>query len=332
MRAFILAGGFATRLWPLTEKRAKPLLPLAGKPILNYIIDSLPPNLPIAVSTNAAFGEDFHAWQAEYNFQNVDIVVEQSASDDAKLGTLGALSQWLLQNAIDDDILFITGDNYFGFPLQSVLDAFTGLPIVAAHDIQDIVEASRYGTVITENSTTKISRVTAFEEKPKEPKTTLVSTGASILPRSVLPILHEYAKIKPDNVGGIFEELLSQRIAVDCIQFTDPWYDIGSFWAYIDATRTLVGAKEVIGNQSLFSNSLKEGSIVLGANCSVTHSSLENVILFDNVTIKNCVLRNCIIDNDCMLENVDIDGKMIRENTRLVNTALDLPAVPIIVN
>lgn len=327
MRAFILAGGFATRLWPLTEKRAKPLLPLAGKPILNYIIDSLPKFMPIAVSTNAAFGDDFLEWQKQYNYPSVEVVIEQTASDDAKLGTLGALSQWLRMNAIDDDILFITGDNYFGFPLQECIDAFTGIPLVAAHDIHDELEASRYGTVVTQDRVSKISRVVQFEEKPKQPKTTLVSTGASILPRSVLPILHEYAKHKPDNVGGIFEELLVQNIAIDCIQFAEPWFDIGSFWAYVDATKTLVGTTPHLAHTAILQNTITHGSVVLGERSHVSNSLLENVIIFDDVRIENCVLRNCIIDNHCMLENVDVEGKMIRERTRLVNTALQLPVI-----
>lgn len=327
MRAFILAGGFATRLWPLTEKRAKPLLPLAGKPILNYIIDSLPKSMPIAVSTNAAFGDDFLEWQKQYNYPLVEVVIEQTASDDAKLGTLGALSQWLRMNAIDDDILFITGDNYFGFPLQECIDAFTGIPLVAAHDIHDELEASRYGTVVTQDRVSKISRVVQFEEKPKQPKTTLVSTGASILPRSVLPILHEYAKHKPDNVGGIFEELLVQNIAIDCIQFTESWFDIGSFWAYVDATKTLVGTTPHLAHTAILQNTITHGSVVLGECSRVSNSLLENVIVFDDVRIENCVLRNCIIDNHCMLENVDIEGKMIRERTHLINTALQLPVI-----
>ena len=63
MKAFILAGGFATRLWPLTEKRAKPLLPLAGIPLLTHLVEKIPAGIPITVSTNAVFAEDFEKWK-----------------------------------------------------------------------------------------------------------------------------------------------------------------------------------------------------------------------------------------------------------------------------
>ena len=59
MHAFILAGGFATRLWPLTEKRAKPLLPLAGVPLIEYLVQDIPEDIPITISTNAVFKEAF---------------------------------------------------------------------------------------------------------------------------------------------------------------------------------------------------------------------------------------------------------------------------------
>jgi glucose-1-phosphate thymidylyltransferase len=322
MRAFILAGGFATRLWPLTEARAKPLLPLAGKPIINYIIDSLPANMPVAVSTNAAFGADFLAWKQQYGYTQVEVVVEQTANDDAKLGTLGALSQWLTQGAIVDDIVFITGDNYFGVPLTTIINAFTGQPLVAAHDIGSLTEASRYGTVVVDNTG---KRVTAFEEKPDTPNTTLISTGASVLPASVLPILHEYAQHKPDNVGGIFEELLARKHVVECLQFSETWYDIGSFWAYLDAIGTLVGNQTQTAAGVLVQNSHCTGSVVLGERVVVHNSQLENVVLLADCVINNCVLRNCIIDEHCVLEQVDLDGKMIRAHTSLINRSVTLP-------
>ncbi|MFH0851764.1 MAG: sugar phosphate nucleotidyltransferase, partial [Candidatus Peregrinibacteria bacterium] len=78
MRAFILAGGFATRLWPLTEKRAKPLLPLAGKPLIDHLLEQLPSDLPVTVSINAAFQQSFEHRKAESKHTRVEIVVEQS--------------------------------------------------------------------------------------------------------------------------------------------------------------------------------------------------------------------------------------------------------------
>lgn len=315
MRTFILAGGFATRLWPLTESRAKPLLPLVGKPILTHIVEKLPADFDVTVSTNAAFGEDMRAWAGVLG-RPVTVHVEESRSDDAKLGTNGAIAEWIANDGIDEDVLLLTGDNYLGFDMTSFMNAYRpGTPLLATHDIKDLSEASKFGTVILGPDGRSVS---AFEEKPKEPKSTLISTGCSILPRATLPVIAAYAAVKPDNIGGIFEEFLRRQIAVDAFSFTEPWFDIGSFEAYLDATTLLVGDRMVQGEGSRFEDSAQEGSVVLGTGNTITNSRLTNVVLFDHCHIDNCILENCIIDNDCELRGVDLTGKMLRAKTRLV--------------
>lgn len=314
MHAFILAGGFATRLWPLTEKRAKPLLPLAGKPILSHIVNQIPEHIPVVVSTNASFKESFHEWQKTMNRKNLEVRIEQTTSDDEKLGTLGATAQWIEQEKIDDDILLLTGDNYFGFNMNTFIDQFSGSALVAAYDIQNTEQAKSFGTIILE---TDKKHIAAFEEKPKEPKSTLVSTGCSILPASTLDDLRAFAKIKPDNVGGIFEELLRLKKSVECFTFSEPWFDIGSFDAYLEATHTLVGNNVITNESSKLTHTETEGSVVIGNNCTISKSILRNVVLFGDCTIENCVLERCIIDSGCILRNVDLTGKMLREKTRL---------------
>src|SRR3989338_2724134 len=274
MRAFILAGGFATRLWPLTEKRAKPLLPLAGKPIITHLIEKIPAGMPVTVSTNAAFAEGFKRWLDDLDRMGRELVVEGTVRDDQKLGALGSIVQWVQAEKIDDDLLILTGDNYLGFSLQTFLDAFHGNPLLAAHDIGDLERAKAFGTVVIEGMSAPllpqrervaepvlslskgrapgegIEKVASFDEKPAHPKSTLVSTGCVILPKNTLPILTDYAKVKPDNLGGIFEEFLHRKIPVECFTFTEPWMDIGSFHSYLDAHRELVGESALIDPSS----------------------------------------------------------------------------------
>lgn len=316
MHAFILAGGFATRLWPLTEHRAKPLLPLAGKPLLSHIVEKIPADIAVTVSTNAAFGEHFHEWQKTISRPNLQIRIEETKSDDEKLGTLGATAQWITAENISDDILLLTGDNYFGFDMQAFMHAFSGdAALVAAYDIGDISKASAFGTILVD---TDGKTVTGFEEKPTEPKTSLVSTGCSILPKSVIPDLLAFAKVKPDNVGGIFEELLRLQKKVDCFRFEEQWFDIGSFETYLEATEMLVGGNVLLGTDSVMTDSTTEGSVVAGVKNSITKSKLQNTVVFDNCIIEDCVLEQCVIDDGCELRGVDLTGKMIRSHTRLI--------------
>lgn len=314
MRCFLLAGGFATRLWPLTERRAKPLLPLAGKPLLTWIVDALPHDIPVTVSTNAAFGEAMRAWRETIVHPHVDIVIEESSHDHHKLGAVGALASWLAEAKVEDDVLLLTGDNYYGFAFADFLATFDGKhALLAAHDIGDLHKAGSFGTVLTDGD-----HITGFEEKPSHPKTSLVSTGCSILPKAMLPAVSAVAAHRPDNVGGIFEELIARGERLRCFRFEEPWYDIGSFETYLAASCAIAGHGTVLGNGATVDTSELHGTVVLGAQSSVRGSTLKNVILFDSCEVLDCHLEDCILDNGCTLRGIDLTGKMLREGTELV--------------
>jgi glucose-1-phosphate thymidylyltransferase len=313
MHAFILAGGFATRLWPLTEKRAKPLLPVAGVPLVEYLVRDIPEDIPITISTNAFFKEPFEQWAATTGRGNITVLIEETKSDDQKLGALGATAQWITEANIQEDVLLLTGDNYCGFSFDTFLEAAKpNTTLIAVHDIGSLDLAKAFGTVIAEDSVVK-----AFEEKPKEPKTTLVNTGCSLLPASTLPVLVEHAISHPDNVGGVFEELLKRGFPIECFSFSEPWFDIGSFDAYIESTKALVG-HAVIEEEGVSLDRTKcEGSVVIGENCSIIDSELTDTVLFEDCVIEDCVLDNCVLDRGCHLKGIDLTGKMLREGTNL---------------
>lgn len=320
MRAFILAGGFATRLWPLTEKRAKPLLPLAGRPLVSYLVKQIPEGIPITVSTNAVFADDFHAWkkaQPARRVPEIEILIEDTGHEDQKLGALGAVKAWIENEKIDDDVLLLAGDNYVGCPMTTFLSFALDRPLIAGHDIGSVDAARSFGTIVLEKTSEKVARVLSFEEKPEKPKSTIISTGWSFLPKSTLPALIEFATKHPDNIGGIFEEFLRKNIAVDCFVFTELWKDIGSFEAYLELHRSIVGPKTLQHETAVLKNADCRGSVDIGPNVTVEDSTLTDCIVFGNTTIKNCLLDRCIIDSGCTLEGIDLEGKMLRAGTVL---------------
>jgi glucose-1-phosphate thymidylyltransferase len=315
MRAFILAGGFATRLWPLTEHRAKPLLPLAGEPILSRITRALPQNLCVTVSTNDVFADAFHTWMQAEKPPHCTLHIEHTRNDSEKLGALGAVAQWVTQEHVDDDLLLLTGDNVFPFSFSSFLQAFDGkAALVAVHDIGSLERAKEFGTVACDGNS---KRIVAFEEKPVSPCSTLVSTGCSILPKVTLPTLCTFAAGHPDNIGGIFEELLRQGHPLEAFRFAEPWFDIGSFDAYLAATRSLVGNALIKAENARMEEVHTEGSVVIGKGSVVRTSTLIDTVVFKNCSIENCTLTSCVIDDGCVLKGVDLDRKMLRRGTVL---------------
>ena len=99
MNALILAAGYATRLYPLTLNKAKPLLAVGGKPIVEWVVDNLAgiPDLEkIYVVTNDKFASDFQRWSDGYRARRPEfkfkIVNDGSTSDDDKLGAIGDIN------------------------------------------------------------------------------------------------------------------------------------------------------------------------------------------------------------------------------------------------
>ena len=313
MKCIILAGGFATRLWPLTENKAKPLLHLKDRPLISHIVDRLPEEIEIIVSTNAVFEKEFLEWKKGYASRPIEIFVEDSASDDFKKGALGATAFVIGQKQINEDLMLIAGDNYFGFDLQKFISAYQGNPLLAAYDIKDLNQARKFGVVIKREG-----KVFGFQEKPENPASTLVSTGCYIFPAKNLADIVEYAKLKKDNLGGIFEYLLTKGETIDAFVFDDPWYDIGSFDAYLKANNDLIGDHVIKGEGVEEAGKNKfEGSVFIGGKTTVKDSLLHNTIILSNCVIENCVLRDCVVDEDCRLTNLDLSHKMVRAGSRI---------------
>lgn len=307
----ILAGGFATRLWPLTEKRAKPLLPLAGKPLIQHILDKIPANFPVIISTNQAFQEDFEALSAAHTDRDIQVFIEDSADDKSKKGALGATALVLKEYGIDSPLLLIAGDNYFGFDLEAFLQSYDGKTLLASFDTQSLHRAKQFG-VLTVDGT----RLTSFVEKPEDPPSTLISTGCYLFSPDHFGDIHEYAAISKDNLGGIFEHLLEKSADIDVFAFTEDWIDIGSFESYLDAHQRLLPHAEIHPSAQL-TNVEIGSSVDIGADCVLENCELDQVIILSGCTIRNARLRGCIVDHDCEIEGLDLDHKMIRSGSIL---------------
>ena len=120
MKIIILAAGYATRLYPLTLTRPKPLLPVAGKPMIDHVLDNLAPIGGIDriyIVTNAKFADHFQRWADDYRAHKAPldftIVNDRSTDDTNKLGAIGDLQLVLSREQVDDDIIVVAGDNLF---------------------------------------------------------------------------------------------------------------------------------------------------------------------------------------------------------------------------
>jgi len=231
MDAIILAAGYGTRLHPLTENTPKPLLKVAGKLIIEHIINKLEELdviNKIYIVTNNKFEQHFVEWLNNFNIKkSIEIINDNTNSNNDRLGALGDIHYTIKTKNIENDIIVIAGDNLFEVSLQEVFDIFKKVKnnVILLHDIKDFELAKHYGVVKVENNI-----VVNFEEKPSNPKSTLVSTGIYLFPKKTLSLIKKYIDQgnSPDKSGS-FIEWLHKREGVYAYVTDKKWYDIGSF-------------------------------------------------------------------------------------------------------
>src|SRR5438067_11334099 len=147
MKVIILAAGYATRLYPLTLTQPKPLLGVAGKPMIEWVLDNLAPIGDLGriyVVTNAKFASHFQQWADGYRASKAKLdfmIVNDGSTDDTnKLGAIGDLHLVVTREHVDDDVIVVAGDNLFSEKLADFGRYFRekNAPVVAVYDVGDV--------------------------------------------------------------------------------------------------------------------------------------------------------------------------------------------------
>jgi glucose-1-phosphate thymidylyltransferase len=234
MNALILAAGYATRLYPLTQNKAKPLLEVAGKPMIEWVLDNLAP-IPdletVYVVTNDKFAKDFQVWAQDYDRRHpgttLKIINDGSRSDQDKLGAIGDIRLVLDRAEISaEPLLIVAGDNLFSEPLtEFAAHAKGSVATLATYDVGDLEAMKKYSAIdIDANGV-----ITHFEEKPAKPQTTLTGIALYYFAPETLELFTTYiaAGNNPDQPGR-FIQWLHTRQPVKTYQIKGTWFDIGS--------------------------------------------------------------------------------------------------------
>jgi glucose-1-phosphate thymidylyltransferase len=248
MNVLILAAGYATRLYPLTLNKAKPLLVVGGKPIIEWLVDNLAgiPDLEtIYVVTNDKFAGDFEAWSQSYQRRHPEfkfrIVNDGSTSDDDKLGAIGDIDLVVTQaNLSKTRLLIAAGDNLFTDSLVEFVEYAKKTEVtVAVYDVGDIEAIKKYGNVAVDAE----GIMTRFEEKPQSPQGTLAAIALYYYSPAVLSLLRTYlAAGNNADQPGRFVQWLYTRKPVNTFQIKGRWLDIGSKETLENADRILASA------------------------------------------------------------------------------------------
>ncbi|MBM3990445.1 MAG: hypothetical protein FJ298_05480 [Planctomycetes bacterium] len=231
VRAIFLAAGFATRLYPLTRDRAKPLLEVGGVPMLTRVLRQVERVAEVrdgVVLSNARFCADFRTWRAATSTRlALEVLDDGALSNEARRGAVGDLALALESAPPDVDAwLVLACDNLFELELAPLVARFAarGRGQLVVRRVPAPVPAGKYSEVLLDGE-----RVTSFREKPSDPRSELSAIAVYLLPRDLPSRVRDYLASggNPDAPGHLLA-WLAPRTPLEAIPLQGRWLDIGS--------------------------------------------------------------------------------------------------------
>lgn len=357
MKGIIMAGGWGSRLRPLTCDLPKPMVPIMNRPVMQYSIDLLKKHgimdigvtlqyLPKSIENYFGDGKDRGV--------NLHYYIEETP-----LGTAGSVKN--AQELLDETFIVISGDALTNIDLTKAIDFHKKKKSIATLILKPVEVPLEYGVVVTDGQ----GSITRFLEKPGwgEVFSDTVNTGIYILEPQVLDKFEP--GIKFDFSKDLFPMLLNERIPMYGYVTHEYWCDIGDIGSYLQAHFDIMdGSAGIVldiknTNENLWiekevkihptatiqgpcyigkNTTIEEGveilpfTVIGDNNCIGPYSSIKKSVLWDNNTIARVAeLRGTILcDNIRINDNVNIfEGSAIGSNTSIQDNVTIKPDVKI---
>jgi glucose-1-phosphate thymidylyltransferase len=244
MKCVLLAAGYATRLYPLTLNLPKSLLSVAGRTILDRIlekVDGVPEIDEVILVSNSRFADQFARFLSGRKSRIACSVLDDGTSDnETRLGAIADLLFAVDRRCLDGDLMVLAGDNLFDFRLSDFATFFheKGADCITAHRLENQAELRRTGVAELDSD----SRVLSFQEKPAVPRSTWAVPPFYLYRRETLPLIREYLEGggNPDAPGNLIPWLAARR-PVYAFTFSGRRWDIGNAESYEEAKRAFEG-------------------------------------------------------------------------------------------
>lgn len=240
MKCVILAAGYATRLYPLTENLPKCLLIVAGKTILEHIlakVEEVAEVDEVLLVSNAKFAGQFKSFLSGYKGKKpVTVLNDGTWDNEHRLGAIADLKFVVDQAKIDDDLLVLAGDNLFDFSLRDFVAFFYGVKgdCITLHH-EESLEALRKTGVAEVNVD---GRVLSFEEKPSAPRSNNAVPPFYLYTKETVLVLPQFlASGANADAPGQFVAWLVKTKPVYAFRLEGKRYDIGSLASYEEANK-----------------------------------------------------------------------------------------------
>ena len=242
MKCLILAAGYATRLYPLTENFPKPLLPVGEKAILDWLVDDIDTAGVVSeyvVISNHKYAHHFDAW-AKTKAQKVTVLDDGTDSNETRLGAVRDIRFAIDTLKIDDDLLVIAGDNVLDFSLTAFIRyaLAKGTSCVMRYYEPSAEKLKKCGVALVDGE----DLVLSLEEKPAEPRSHWCTPPFYYYTRSDAALVAEGIRQGCGvDAPGSFIAWLCGETPVHSMEMPGSRYDIGNLQSYEAVQKTYRG-------------------------------------------------------------------------------------------
>ena len=319
MEAIILAGGFGTRLRPLTYTRAKALLPILNKPMITYLIDSLPSEVDKVI-----LAVNYRKDQIESYFKKNNFGKEIIVNDEPEpLGTGGAVK--FAEKHITGAFLVLNADVICSLNLGDMINFHKKNNAVSTISLWPVENVSEFGVVDIQYG----GNVVGFVEKPKpeDAPSDLINAGAYFLEPQILDYIEKKRLVSMEK--EIFPQIINDTGKFFGFEFEGYWVDVGRIKSYIDVHKFLLkkqNIEKITGDNCVINGRLTNSSIgdnvLIGKNSHIISSIVFNdTIIGRNVSLTDCVVgENAkISDHSILINTVVGDNETVKQNSTLEN-------------
>lgn len=238
MKNIIIAAGYATRLYPLTENFPKPLLKIGERSILGRMlddIDKLPEIDSHIIVTNHKFAPIFEEWLGSVSYSKpITIIDDGTETNDTRLGAVRDLLLALEKCDVDDDIMVLAADNILEFSLRGFIDFFRekGTSVIMCHHEPELKRLQRTGVIAVDDN----MKVLEMQEKPEKPVSNWAVPPFYIYSRKDLPLIRECLDHGcGHDAPGNLAHYLAEASTLHAWPMPAGRFDIGSLDSYKEA-------------------------------------------------------------------------------------------------
>lgn len=245
MKCLILAAGYATRLYSITENFPKPLLEVAGKPILDWLIDDMASTGMVEeyiVISNHKFAHIFEDWAAKKSEVKIRVIDDGTTSNETRLGAVKDIQYAIEQLQLDDDLLVMAGDNLLDFSLGEFMRYGKTKNATCVMRYYEANEAKLHKSGVIEIDLN--DGILFFEEKPANPKSHWCVPAFYYYTREDSHLIEKGIESGCcTDAPGSFIAWLCGQTKVYAWEMPGRRYDIGNLESYEEVKKTFAALK-----------------------------------------------------------------------------------------